>query len=146
MGLKVSVFFILGLLLFQSPARATLGERAVASLSQSKAMVTANNNTVRFQTSQDDVVTIKEFIDASGYIYAIRWDGPRPPDLNVLLGKYFPEYKVALVATPFRVPHRRVMADSSNLHISQFGRPGNLSGVVYLKDRMPADIQPDDLK
>jgi hypothetical protein len=145
---RTYVFFIviLGLFLFQTPARATLGERAVASLAQNKSLVTPNNTTVRFQSSVDDVVTIKEFIDSTGIIYAIRWDGPRPPDLNSLLGQFFPEYKVAIVSTPFRVPHRRLMADSDNLHISQFGRPGNLSGIVYLKNRLPANIHPDDLK
>lgn len=148
MTFSTRLYFILGfsLLTTSSQANAVLGERNPASLTAMKSMVTPNNGTVRFQTSQDDVVTIKEFLDASGTVYAVRWEGPRPPDLNVLLGRYFPEYSVAVVTTRTRMARRRLMADSSNLHISQFGRPGQLFGIVYLKNRLPDGINPEDLK
>jgi hypothetical protein len=142
------IFLILGwalALLSPLSAHAVLGERAPSSLTKSKAAV-ASTATVRFQASQDDVVSIKEFVDQTGLVYAIRWEGPRPPDLPTLLGQYFPEYQVAIVSTPFRVPHRRLMATSNNLHISQFGHPGALFGIVYLKNKLPADIRPEDLK
>jgi hypothetical protein len=148
MTLNQSFYFISGLALclLHFPAHATLGERNIASVAKNKSALTSHNSTVRYQASQDDVVNIKEFVDSTGLVYAVRWDGPRPPDLNALLGKYFPEYSLAVVATPFRVPHRRLMADSNNLHISQFGRPGNLSGIIYLKNQLPPDIHPEDLK
>src|SRR3954453_12695102 len=77
------------LLGFSLQAHAVLGERGPASLTAMKSVVTPSNGTVRFQTSQDDVVAIKEFVYTSGMVYAVRWEGPRPPDLNVLLGRYF---------------------------------------------------------
>jgi len=140
-------FFILGFLLLGAPlqSHAVLGERG-QSTSAIKSLVTPSNNTVRYQASQDDVVAIKEYVDSSGMVYAIRWEGPRPPDLDTLLGRYLSEYKMAVVATPFRVPRRRLMADSDNLHISQFGHPGYIFGIVYLKGQLPTNVYPEDLK
>jgi Protein of unknown function (DUF2844) len=126
-------------------AHAVLGGRAPASPIQSKAAV-ASQATVRYQSTLDDVVTVKEFVDPSGFVYAVTWEGPRAPDLNSLLGEFFPEYKLAIASTPFHVPRRRLMANSSNLHISQFGHPGAIFGIIYLKDRLPANVTPEDLK
>jgi hypothetical protein len=128
-------------------AFAVLGERNVASIRRMSAKAAVNPSaTVQFQTSQDDAVTIKEFVDGSGVIYAVSWQGPRHPDLSVLLGRYFPEYKIAAATTQDRVPRRRMTASSDNLKISQYGRPGMLFGVIYLKDRLPANVSPEDLQ
>lgn len=140
----LSVAFLM-LLWLPLSANAYLGERrAVANGVVKKALVSGSQ--LRVQSTTSDDLTIKEFIDSTGLVYAIRWEGSTLPDINALLGEYFPEYKLAIATTPHRVPHRRLSADSDNLHISQFGHPGALFGVIYLKNSLPANVQPEDLK
>lgn len=134
------------LIYFPMSAYAVLGERKTASVGVMKQAATSSNQ-IRVQTTtSNDDITIKEFIDSTGLVYAVRWDGATLPDINALLGEYFPEYKIAAATTTHHVPRRRLSADSDNLHINQYGHMGALSGLIYLKNRMPANVQPDDLK
>jgi len=138
-----SVFLIL--MWLPLSANAYLGERTTASVGVMK-QAAASGSQMRAQTTNTTDFTIKEFIDSTGIVYAVRWDGAMLPDINALLGEYFPEYKIAIATTPYRVPRRHLKADSGNLSIRQFGHPGALSGLIYLKNRLPANVQPEDLK
>lgn len=146
---KWNVIFLI-LIWLPSSAYAVLGERPSTAASNAKMVSKAavsKTATVRVQTTtQDAGLTIKEFVDQTGFVYAVRWEGSHGPDLNALLGKYFPEYKLAAITTLRHMPRRRLSADSQNLHVTQFGHPGALIGLIYLKNQLPAGIQPEDLK
>ena len=92
-----SIYLILGLV--PGLASATLGDRTVASIGRIQKKSITPSQTLQFQTSQDNAVTIKEYADENGFIYAVSWQGPHHPDLATLLGRYFPEYKVAIAIT-----------------------------------------------
>lgn len=128
-------------------AQAVLGERTPSSQKRVSKAARGSSALVQSQsTAVDNTLTFKEFVDSTGLVYAVRWQGSHPPDLNALLGQYFPEYKMALLSTPFRAPRRGVTASSNNLQISQFGHPGALVGIIYLRNSLPVGVQPEDLK
>lgn len=145
--MKLFSHIILVSLIYPVSAHAVLGERSPSSQKIVSRAARGTSTLVQSQsTAVDNALTIKEFVDSTGLVYAVRWQGSHPPDLNSLLGQYFPEYKMALVSTPFRAPRRGVAATSNNLQIAQFGHPGALTGIIYLKNSLPSGIQPEDLK
>ena len=146
--MKVVHFLCLILSSISTASYAVLGELNSANNARNLTLKSTSdsNATVRFQVQNDNSVTIKEYVGADGIVYAVTWHGPRPPDLITLLGKYFPEYSAAKARTPLRIPRRGLTATSLNLQINQFGHPGSLRGLIYLKDKLPANIHPEDLQ
>lgn len=84
-------------------------------------------------------IVVREFVSASGTIFGVAWQGPATPDLQALLGRYFPGY----VSAP-RGPHGRGYARSTqgNLVVENTGHTGAVHGHAYLIDGIPAGISP----
>src|ERR1700761_7361734 len=47
------------------------------------------------QEIASDGLTVREYVNADGTIYAIAWNGINHPDLSSLMGSYFQEYQAA---------------------------------------------------
>jgi Protein of unknown function (DUF2844) len=41
---------------------------------------------------------IREYVNASGTVFAVAWEGPWPPDLRQVLGDHFDHYQSAMLA------------------------------------------------
>src|SRR5262249_51749114 len=52
---------------------------------------------VQYDVHQIDsgTVTVREYVTRAGHVFAVTWDGPVPPDMQQLLGEYFPRFNQA---------------------------------------------------
>lgn len=99
---------------------------------------TAVGYTVQEMTLPSGTV-VREFVSAAGTVFGVAWQGPAPPDLQQLLGRYFPGY----VAAP-RGPHGRGYArtEAGSLVVENTGHTGAMHGHAYLIDGLPAGVDP----
>lgn len=131
------------------PALATLGEDATTvenDRAQMKAQVRATSAagyTVKeIQTPTQTLV--REYLSASGRVFAVTWQGPLLPDFKQLLGRYFEQYR-SNASSP-RVGRRHLLINGSDLVVSSHGRMRAFSGAAYVPSLLPPDFSPEDLK
>ena len=79
---------------------AQFGARAVRAQMQPAATAVTGYTVNR--TTLDSGTTVREYVDASGTVFAVSWSGPVLPDLKQLLGPYFDT-----LAAPRSNPHQR---------------------------------------
>ena len=87
---------------------------------------------------------IREFVTASGVVFAVSWQGPLKPDLNLLLGRYFGAYAHAP-----RSPgssRSRLMIDQPDLIVRAGGRVRAFAGIAYVPQLLPAGVTAGDLR
>jgi hypothetical protein len=91
-----------------------------------------------------DGITVREYVLPSNVVFAVTWQGPVRPDMNALLGSYFPNFVSAgeerLRGTGTLIQH------NGELQIESAGRPGNFFGMAYLPRLMPADLRANNLQ
>jgi hypothetical protein len=87
---------------------------------------------------------VREYLTAANQVFAIAWRGPSGPDLQQLLGTYFPRYSTAARALG-RV-RRPVIVEESDLVIRTGGHARAFFGVAYLPRQMPAGITAEQIR
>ncbi|MDG0026843.1 DUF2844 domain-containing protein [Trinickia sp. Y13] len=90
---------------------------------------------------------VREYIGAGGTVFGIAWNGPRMPDLQTLLGNYFPQYasgvKAQRAARHARGP---VAVEQSDLVVHSGGHMGSFFGQAWLPSALPAGLTGADIK
>ncbi|MBU6489980.1 MAG: DUF2844 domain-containing protein [Burkholderiales bacterium] len=90
---------------------------------------------------------VREYIGAGGTVFGIAWNGPRMPDLQTLLGNYFPRYangvKAQRAARHARGP---VAVEQSDLVVHSGGHMGSFFGQAWLPSALPAGMTGADIK
>ncbi|TAM54020.1 MAG: DUF2844 domain-containing protein [Paraburkholderia sp.] len=90
---------------------------------------------------------VREYIGAGGTVFGIAWNGPRMPDLQTLLGNYFPQYasgvKAQRAARHARGP---VAVEQSDLVVHSGGHMGSFFGQAWLPSALPAGMTGADIK
>lgn len=153
---SIPSFFVtlaLGLTVIASPqlALATLGEPASSVAADRRALGAAHRATMTrgSYTVQEEVSganTVREYVNASGIVFAVAWQGLRHPDLNQLLGKYFPDFNEAKQRVP-RTPGRRQMQVEGNKVVVQtWGHMRDLHGRAFLPALLPSGVTIDEIK
>ena len=91
-------------------------------------------------------VTVREYSAPSGPVFAVAWEGRRPPDLRVLLGSYYAEYVAAAAAhkRPMGL-HRAVIAGPNSVFFLS-GHMGRPVGGAYAPGLAPAGVDPKALE
>lgn len=88
---------------------------------------------------------IREYANAAGQIYAVRWTGPGKPDLAALLGEH---YAALQTDNPIAARHgvrRAPSVNRSDLRIVTGGRTGAFWGYAWLPRNVPAGFDPASL-
>ncbi|MDE2419402.1 MAG: DUF2844 domain-containing protein [Burkholderiales bacterium] len=84
---------------------------------------------------------VQEYATPAGQVFAVTWQGPVLPNLQVLLGNYFPalqqETHRAQQAGRQRAP---VVLQTPGLVVSSTGRMGLFKGHAYAPDLVPAGV------
>ena len=141
-----------GVLLSQAvclPALATLGED-VATVENDRIQMKAQLRTTsiagytvhEIQTPTDTV--IREYISASGKVFAVSWHGPLQPDFRQTFGKYFDAYHSG--ASSPRVGRRHLTVQRSDLVVNSNGRMRAFYGNAYVPSLLPPNFSVDDIK
>ena len=87
---------------------------------------------------------VREFVAASGVVFAVSWRGPLKPDLTLLLGRYFGAY-----ASAPRSPgatRSRLMIDQPDLIVHAGGRVRAFAGIALVPQLLPANVTEEDLR
>jgi uncharacterized protein DUF2844 len=87
---------------------------------------------------------VREYVTSANQVFAIVWKGPSIPDMQQLLGTYFPRFSKAAQA----VGHTRrpVSVEDSDLVIRTGGHPRGFFGIAYLPALMPQGVHLDQLR
>ena len=84
---------------------------------------------------------VKEFVDLSGQVFALRWSGPDLPDMDMLLGSYLPVFKSSVQAA--RKAGKRggpVVVQSGGLVLVSTGVMGAFQGYAYVESLVPLGL------
>ena len=94
----------------------------------------------------DNGITVHEFVDSSGLVYAVNWSGPAVPDLKGLLGEYFAAYTRLLSALPNAGRQRAIQVATADLVVRSGGHLRAYHGLAYLPPRVPAGVALETLR
>jgi len=90
---------------------------------------------------------VREYVGADGKVFGIAWNGPRMPDLQSLLGNYFPQYASGVQAQR-AARHARgpVAVEQSDLIVHSGGHMGSFFGQAWLPSALPGGLTGADIK
>jgi hypothetical protein len=91
---------------------------------------------------------INEYVSPDGVVFSVVWKGTVIPDLRLLLGEYFEEYRTTLTESRRRIPRVRqpFRMKSDRLVVERAGHSRSLWGRAYLPSRLPPGISPEDIQ
>jgi hypothetical protein len=146
LGLVMAVLFM------ALPAGASLGgdtasiEADQIHMQGTRTMRAGQNFTVHeIQGAAGTVV--REYVSASGTVFALVWHGPWPPDLRQLLGSYSDQYVQAVKAqSGTRMGRRPLIVEQPGLVVHSGGHPRAFGGVAYIPGKMPQGVRAEDIR
>ena len=86
-------------------------------------------------------VKVRQFVSRTGLVFAVAWDGPVLPDMERLLGGYYPLYQTAL-----QQRKRSVRVDTPTLSLESGGMMRAFVGRAFLPDHLPTGITAVDIQ
>jgi hypothetical protein len=121
--------------------------RSASGAASSSSASPSPSYTVR-ETTLGNGTVVREYVAADGAVFGIAWRGPQMPDLNDLLGTYFPQYVsgVKAVRAARGGGHGPVTVDQSGLVVHSGGHMGAFSGQAWLPPALPAGVSGSDIQ
>jgi hypothetical protein len=117
------------------PAPAAVARRLAAS-----APIAPNLYTVQ-ETHLENRTIVREYATPAGLVFAVTWQGPVLPNLQVLLGNYFPALEQETRRAQQTGRQRaRVLMQTPDLVVNSTGRMGRFKGHAYAPDLVPAGV------
>lgn len=154
-GLRSPVWAVVSaaaLLIFARPAFAGLGENASSVLADQAHL----QGTLRTKLAQSywvqeiqsaSGITVREYVSASGKVFAVAWQGPWFPDLQQLLASYFTQFQQAAQAQANSQRGRRpLFIQLPGLVVQSGGHVRAFSGRAYLPDQLPHGVTAADIQ
>lgn len=150
--LSTTAFFVLIAQTTAPSVWASLGQSA-ASVEADRAIL--NGQHERRSAAGYSVETIKaagmeitEYVSSDGLVFAVVWKGTGNPDLKLLLGEYYEEYRNEVEAARSRSPRVRepFKMRSDRLVVERAGHSRSLWGRAYLPSHLPPGIKPEDIQ
>lgn len=86
-------------------------------------------------------VRVRQFLSPTGLVFAVAWEGPVLPDMERLLGSFFPLYQNALLPRT-----RSVRVNTPALSLESGGMMRAFVGRAYLPDQLPSGVTAGDLQ
>nr|WKF57707.1 hypothetical protein HUO10_002200 [Paraburkholderia busanensis] len=128
----------------QSVMRAASGASSSSSSSSSSA---SGSYTVRDTTLGNGTV-VHEYLASDGTVFGIAWRGPQMPDLNDMLGSYFPQYVAGVKTAKAARGGARgpVTVDRNGLVVHSGGHMGAFNGQAWLTPALPAGVSGSDIQ
>jgi hypothetical protein len=140
-----------GTLLAGTPAWAALGAAESGIAADQNALhatlaVRATDAYAVHSMSTANGLNVREYVDRSGLVFAIAWDGPVRPDLQQLFGGYYAEYSAALLKIRPLGLHRSLRIETSAMHVELGGHMRAYVGLAYLPAMMPTGVSRDQVR
>ena len=128
-------------------ANAALGQPASSALDDGRPLPQAHGLRAVGPSQVSDTtvvdvsgVTVHEFAGADGVVFAIAWSGATVPDLQQLLGSYFPGYRAWLQAHPAGSYRSAVRVRTPQIVAHAAGHMRAYFGSAYAPALVPAGV------
>ena len=119
---------------------------AASAAASGSGATTAASYSVR-STTYSSGTRVREYVGADGNVFGIAWNGPRMPDLQALLGNYFPQYASGVQALKALRPGRGPVAvEQPDLVVHSGGHMGSFFGQAWLPSALPTGVTGSDVK
>jgi hypothetical protein len=90
---------------------------------------------------------IREYVNPSGVVFAVAWDGPWLPDLRQVLGDQFDRYQAVMQSRQrSRTGRGAVVIDEPGLVVQMSGHPRAFRGRAYLPAQLPAGLSLESIR
>jgi len=139
------------LALLSPAAFAALGG-SVESIAADKARLLAHSRTAAgngysmHELQTEAGVTVREYASARGVVFAVTWSGPSLPDLQQLLGNYFPQFRSAMAERRSRGLRGPVVLQQDDLVVESRGNLRDFQGRAYAPNLLPPQLSIDELQ
>jgi hypothetical protein len=146
---------ILTLLLASTAAHATLGEpeasidnvRRATRMTRSPGIRrNAGSATYTVHELKSAGGTIREYVSASGVVFAVTWTGHRSPELKTILGNYEGEYRTLARSHRRARGQRGLSLSSTRLIATRGGHMRRLSGRFLATHLIPTGVNTNDIQ
>jgi hypothetical protein len=134
------------------PVWAALGEPA-ASVERDRVMMKGQRQSrpgtgYTIDTISVAGIQVKEFVSPDGVVFAVVWTGTGMPDLQLLLGEYFEEYREGVHAARSHRPKVRkpFQLKSERLVVERGGHSRSLWGRAFLPAALPPGVTAEDIR
>jgi hypothetical protein len=125
--------------------QSVMNAATMAASAPAASATSATPYTVRSTTLVTGTV-VNEYMGADGVVFGIAWHGPRIPDLQTLLGGYFPQYVQGIQAQRANgVGRGPASVVGSGLVVRSAGHMGAFAGHAYLPQALPAGVTSGDI-
>jgi hypothetical protein len=90
---------------------------------------------------------IREYVNPTGMVFAVAWDGPWLPDLRQVLGDHFDRYQAVMQSRQrSRTGRGAVLIDEPGLVVQMSGHPRAFKGRAYVPALLPAGLQLESIR
>jgi uncharacterized protein DUF2844 len=132
------------------PAPAGLGGDASSVSTDQAKFKGALASTPMQQYIQHDIAigpnaVVHEYLSNAGKVFAVSWQGPRPPDLRQLFGAYFEPFSTAAAAQSHPGGHRQLAIAQPDFVVQILAHPRAFRGKAYVPSLVPAGVTVADL-
>ena len=90
--------------------------------------------------------TVREYTLKDGTVFAVTWNGLSQPDLSVLFGTYYKEYKSASIHQKKMRRGSPQLIKSENLVVERSGHMRDVRGKAYLPKLVPDSLKVGELQ
>lgn len=93
------------------------------------------------ETQLENSTVVREYTTPAGTVFAVTWQGPVLPNLQAMLGSYFPAF-VQETTRAQQAGHQRtrVLVQTPGLVVQSAGRMGRFRGHAYAPDLVPQGV------
>ena len=107
----------------------------------------ANGTMTTHEISLPDGSSIKEYVNASGIVFAVSWRTRLKPDLEALLGAQYAAHAAAQGAPSGVAASKRMRSiRTADLVVHQAGRMNAFGGLAYVPTLVPVGIDAETLR
>ncbi|MHB1591020.1 MAG: DUF2844 domain-containing protein [Sulfuricella sp.] len=147
--MRAAPFFSALLLFYASVSHAALGgfpeQFNTEGTTTVSSVTSAGSNYVTRDTTLATGTHVREYISASGIVFAVTWNGPFLPDLKALLGKYF-DTMVAKSATRPKAGRSQMAINLPEVVINSGGHMRAFEGSAWIPAQFPAGFTAKDVR
>lgn len=105
----------------------------------------SNGYTVH-ELQTDSGIIVREYASTAGKVFAVTWQGPFMPDLQQLLGSYFPAFKIAADARRAAGARGPVAIQQDDLVVQSAGHMRAYSGRAYVPSLIPPQVTIEEIQ
>ena len=99
----------------------------------------------RVDTTLASGTLVREYVTASGVVFAVSWNGPFLPDLRALLGKHFDTLASEAARRP-KAGHAHISIDHPEVVVDSGGHMRAYAGRAWVPGLLPTGFTPDDIE